>query len=181
MSTKGRYYFRSWHLDPKQQPGDLGGGLSLNAQERAGAPGAFPFELSLALDAALSLGRGDNPQATSGGFRTTGPGTIPAKSLGSQHSVAGASLLFPRGPRGPAAETVNRGCQSLPWMESWDVLPPRAKSLLRRGDRAQSHPRRALTCAVLSHLCAERSRLRSRNQRDKSRPHPGESHFTGGC
>ena len=36
-------------------------------------------------------------------------------------SAAGASLLFPRDPAGPAAETVNCGCQSLPWMESWEV------------------------------------------------------------
>ena len=39
-------------------------------------------------------------------------------------SVAGASLLFPRDPAGPAAETVNCGCQSLPWMQSWEVLHP---------------------------------------------------------
>ena len=36
-------------------------------------------------------------------------------------SVASSSLLFPRDPAGPAAETVNCGCQSLPWMESWEV------------------------------------------------------------
>ena len=39
-------------------------------------------------------------------------------------SVAGASLMFPRDPVGPAAETVNCGCQALPWMESWEVLHP---------------------------------------------------------
>ena len=39
-------------------------------------------------------------------------------------SVAGASLMFPRDPTGPASETVNCGCQALPWMESWEVLHP---------------------------------------------------------
>ena len=43
-------------------------------------------------------------------------------------SVAGASLMFPRDPAGPAAETVNRGCQSLPWMESWEVQNPGRKA-----------------------------------------------------
>ena len=43
-------------------------------------------------------------------------------------SVGGASLLFPRDPAGPAAETVNCGCQSLPWMESWEVKHPRRKA-----------------------------------------------------
>ena len=39
-------------------------------------------------------------------------------------SAAGASLMFPRDPAGPAAETINCGCQSLPWMESWEVKHP---------------------------------------------------------
>ena len=43
-------------------------------------------------------------------------------------SAAGASLMFPRDPSGPAAETVNCGCQSLPWMESWEVQHPGRKA-----------------------------------------------------
>ena len=43
-------------------------------------------------------------------------------------SAAGASLMFPRDTSGPAAETVNCGCQSLPWMESWEVQHPGRKA-----------------------------------------------------
>ena len=32
----------------------------------------------------------------------------------------GVELRYPRDPRGPASETINCGCQSLPWMESWE-------------------------------------------------------------
>ena len=32
----------------------------------------------------------------------------------------GVELLYPRDPRGPAGETINCGCQSLPYMESWE-------------------------------------------------------------
>lgn len=32
----------------------------------------------------------------------------------------GISLMFPRDPRAPASETVNCGCESLPFMESWE-------------------------------------------------------------
>ena len=34
-------------------------------------------------------------------------------------SVGGVELMFPRDPAGPAKETINCGCQSLPYMESW--------------------------------------------------------------
>ena len=52
-------------------------------------------------------------------------------------SVAGASLMFPRDPAGPTAETVNRGCQSLPWMESWGRSGiPGARRSRRRRSRA---------------------------------------------
>ena len=34
-------------------------------------------------------------------------------------SIAGVALMFPRDPAGPAKETINCGCQSLPYMESW--------------------------------------------------------------
>ncbi|WP_119301133.1 phage minor head protein [Dongia deserti] len=32
----------------------------------------------------------------------------------------GVSLMFPRDPRAPASETINCGCESLPFMESWE-------------------------------------------------------------
>ena len=40
------------------------------------------------------------------------------RETGKPFSVGGASLMYPRDPAGPAAETINCGCQSLPWMES---------------------------------------------------------------
>lgn len=36
-------------------------------------------------------------------------------------------LMFPRDPAAPAAETINCGCESLPFMESWDVAAPGAR------------------------------------------------------
>jgi hypothetical protein len=38
--------------------------------------------------------------------------------------VAGVQLRFPRDPRGPAKETINCGCTSLPFMASWEVATP---------------------------------------------------------
>lgn len=38
--------------------------------------------------------------------------------------VSGGRLMFPRDPAGPPGETINCGCQSLPWMEHWDVRTP---------------------------------------------------------
>ena len=35
-------------------------------------------------------------------------------------SVGGVELMYPRDPAGPAAETINCGCQSLPYMASWE-------------------------------------------------------------
>lgn len=32
----------------------------------------------------------------------------------------GISLMFPRDPKAPAAETINCGCESIPYMDSWD-------------------------------------------------------------
>ena len=38
--------------------------------------------------------------------------------------VSGTTLMFPRDPAGPPGETINCGCQSLPWMEDWEVQHP---------------------------------------------------------
>lgn len=38
--------------------------------------------------------------------------------------VNGIRLRYPRDPKGPAAETINCGCVSLPYMESWEVRYP---------------------------------------------------------
>ena len=37
--------------------------------------------------------------------------------------VGGTQLMFPRDPAASASETINCGCQQLPWMESWEVEP----------------------------------------------------------
>lgn len=39
----------------------------------------------------------------------------------------GVELLYPRDPTAPAAETINCGCESLPYMDGWDVTNPAAK------------------------------------------------------
>ncbi|MEJ1353099.1 MAG: hypothetical protein RPU13_07555 [Candidatus Sedimenticola sp. (ex Thyasira tokunagai)] len=39
----------------------------------------------------------------------------------------GVTLLHPRDPKAPAAEVINCGCESLPWMEHWEVKHPGKK------------------------------------------------------
>jgi len=36
----------------------------------------------------------------------------------------GTKLMHPRDPAGPAKHTINCGCSSIPFMESWDVMRP---------------------------------------------------------
>ncbi len=38
--------------------------------------------------------------------------------------LGSVTLMFPRDPAAPAKETINCGCQQLPWMESWEVQYP---------------------------------------------------------
>lgn len=38
--------------------------------------------------------------------------------------VNGVSLKFPRDPAGPPGETINCGCTTLPYMESWEMSQP---------------------------------------------------------
>lgn len=42
----------------------------------------------------------------------------------SSRSPRSTSTVFPRDPAAPPGETINCGCQSLPWMEDWDVQHP---------------------------------------------------------
>ncbi|MEW8494246.1 MAG: phage minor head protein [Candidatus Thiodiazotropha taylori] len=39
----------------------------------------------------------------------------------------GTQLMYPRDPRASAKETINCGCESLPWMEHWDMKLPGKK------------------------------------------------------
>lgn len=41
--------------------------------------------------------------------------------------IGGVALMFPRDPAGPPGETINCGCQSLPFMDSWEVKFPGRK------------------------------------------------------
>lgn len=38
--------------------------------------------------------------------------------------IGGHRLMMPRDPLGPAKETINCGCDALPYMESWDMRQP---------------------------------------------------------
>lgn len=42
--------------------------------------------------------------------------------------LSGTTLMHPRDPRGLAKETINCGCESLPWMEHWEVKNPDRKA-----------------------------------------------------
>lgn len=39
------------------------------------------------------------------------------------YDVGGEKLMYPRDPNGSAKNTINCGCESLPWMDSWQVRP----------------------------------------------------------
>jgi uncharacterized protein with gpF-like domain len=36
----------------------------------------------------------------------------------------GVAIMYPRDPSAPAAETINCGCESLPYMERWEMANP---------------------------------------------------------
>lgn len=44
----------------------------------------------------------------------------------------GVRIMYPRDPAAPAAETINCGCESLPYMESWDVQTPGRRAFSER-------------------------------------------------
>lgn len=53
----------------------------------------------------------------------------------------GTTLMHPRDPRASAKETINCGCESLPWMEHWEMTTPGKKPF---GSREQAlNPRKA--------------------------------------
>jgi hypothetical protein len=44
----------------------------------------------------------------------------------------GVRIMYPRDPAAPAAETINCGCESLPYMDSWDVQTPGRRAFSER-------------------------------------------------
>ncbi|MCU7934122.1 MAG: phage head morphogenesis protein [Candidatus Thiodiazotropha sp. (ex Dulcina madagascariensis)] len=53
----------------------------------------------------------------------------------------GTTLMYPRDPRASAKERINCGCESLPWMEHWEMTTPGKKPF---GSREQAlNPRKA--------------------------------------
>ncbi len=46
--------------------------------------------------------------------------------------MSGTRFMFPRGLAGPPGETINCGCQSLPWMEEWDIQHPGRRAYTAR-------------------------------------------------
>lgn len=61
--------------------------------------------------------------------------------------VGGVALMFPRDPAAPIGETINCGCESLPWMESWEMSTPGRKPFTD-DEMARSPFRRALQDAM---------------------------------
>lgn len=50
---------------------------------------------------------------------------------------SGTKLRFPRDPRAPARETINCGCESLPYMEHWEVKDPGERPFTAEERRAK--------------------------------------------
>ncbi len=55
--------------------------------------------------------------------------------------VGGYKLMYPRDPAAPAGETINCGCDSLPYMQHWDVKNPNRQPFTI--DEIARDPRRA--------------------------------------
>lgn len=58
----------------------------------------------------------------------------------------GVQIMFPRDPAAPVAETINCGCESLPYMESWDVSTP-SRRPYSEDEVGRSPTKRALAAA----------------------------------
>lgn len=57
---------------------------------------------------------------------------------------SGIGLAHPRDPKAPAGETINCGCESLPYMDNWDVATPGAKPF-SVDERARSQRKAAMS------------------------------------
>lgn len=61
-------------------------------------------------------------------------------------SIGGVSLMHPRDPAAPAEETINCGCDNLPYMEGWDMATP-GKKPFSAEEQARSPIKRDLAAA----------------------------------
>jgi len=68
--------------------------------------------------------------------------------------IAGVQLMYPRDPAGPAEHTINCGCDSLPFMEHWEVKNPDRQPFTER-ELAGSRFARDLDSAVPSGVAKE--------------------------
>lgn len=62
----------------------------------------------------------------------------------------GTTLMYPRDPRASAKETINCGCESLPWMEHWEMKTPGKKPFSTR--EKALNPRKAALSQEASDL-----------------------------
>lgn len=58
----------------------------------------------------------------------------------------GVQIMFPRDPAAPVAETINCGCEAIPYMESWEVSTPDRRPYSEE-EQARSPTKRALAAA----------------------------------
>lgn len=48
---------------------------------------------------------------------------LQVREIDQAYDVGGEKLMYPRDPKGSAKNTINCGCESLSWMDSWEVNP----------------------------------------------------------
>ena len=69
------------------------------------------------------------------------------RAIDESFDVGGVALRFPRDPQGPPKETVNCGCTSMPWMESWSVRQPGRQPIT--ADELAADPGKRITAELI--------------------------------